>query len=183
VVLRGTQWPKQARNLEKQVDLGQVVRERTDLAARKGADDCPQRLPQTLGVCSTRLHRVDDPARGFDEESTRARGEVEHLLRLPLVAFDSEDAASVLPETGTVEHEPDDTSRREELTEPVAVDVFYIGFVQRAEDVCVELPERLGRERIEDVDERVFTRSVPVVVVVAAEQPWVLLLAMQECLA
>jgi hypothetical protein len=58
----------------------------------------------------------------------------------------------VTDEIGPVEHEPNDVSRCEELPEAVPVDVFDVRRVQRAKYVCVELPERLRRKRVEDVD-------------------------------
>ena len=161
--------PEQARDLEQQVDLREVVRERADLAADEPSRDRGKRLSEATNVVVGDTGVVDHASGGLHEEAARPGREVEHTERLPLVSLDAEEPVGA-NEAGTVEHEPNDVSRREELTETVTVDLVHVRDVELAEGVLVEPSERHRAEAVEHLDEHRRVRNEPLVVVRRSEE-------------
>ena len=161
---------EQTRDLQQQVDLGEVVRKGTDLAAVESAHDRPKTLAQITWIAQVKPTIVDHTAGGLDEKAPGPGGEVEDGPLVPLVTLDPEDSLGS-GEPGAVEHEPDHRTRGVELAESVTVDLIDVGLVQSAEHVRSQARERKRHERVEHVRQGLITWPKPVVVVVLAEQP------------
>ena len=87
------------------------------------------------------------------------------------VALDAKDGLGAV-EPGAVEHEANDGTRGVELPQAITVDLVDVGLVEPPEHVGIELAEWRRKQRVEDVDERLVARAVPVVVVARPYSQW-----------